>query len=185
MNLKSLFFSAFALRPRPQATELIRSGVSHYDSDHLRGLLATKTPPELSVHDIRTEVEGNLWMLTPQAFRYFLPAFPDISLESYASVSVFVSGLVGALTPPSRTDVVEALHRTAQIPPPLGLPDDMTELLRKQQLEWFDSGTPVATFLERVDGLDPSRGCRNSHLLCLPPRQPRRGLSVWRTGYRY
>jgi hypothetical protein len=70
---------------------------------------------------------------------------------------VFVSELVGALTEPSRKDVVEALDRGARIPSGLGFPDDMTEL-RKQQLEWFDSGTPLAIFHERVDSLTPAEG---------------------------
>jgi hypothetical protein len=91
MNLKAVFFNAFASRPRPPATQIIRAVVSHYEGDHLRELLAAKTSTELSVYEIRTEVEGNLWMLAPEAFRYFLPAFLQASLESYASVSLFVS----------------------------------------------------------------------------------------------
>jgi hypothetical protein len=151
------FFDAFASRPRPMANQILRPAVGH-DGDRLRELLATKTSTELSAYEIRTEVEGNLWMLAPDAFRYFLPAFLYASLESYASVSVFVSELVGALTEPSRTDVLKALDQVARIPPGLGLPDEMTELLRKQQLEWFDSGTPLAMFHERVDSLIPMEG---------------------------
>jgi hypothetical protein len=109
-NLKARFFNTFASRPRPLASQILRSAVN-YNGDRLRQLLATKTSTELSVYDLRTEVEGNLWMLAPEAFRYFLPAFLYVSLESYPSVSIFVSELVGALTEPSRTDVVEALDR--------------------------------------------------------------------------
>lgn len=156
-SLKERFFNAFASHPRPLATQILRSGVN-YDGDRLRELLVTNTPMELSLYDLRTEVEGNLWMLAPEAFRYFLPAFLHASLESYASVSVFVSELVGALTEPSRTDVVETLDRTTRLPSGLGLPNDMTELLRKQQLEWFDSGTPLAIFHERFDSLTPAEG---------------------------
>jgi hypothetical protein len=156
MSLKLRFFDAFASRPRPLASQILRPAVSH-DGDRVRELLATKTSTELSVYEIRIEVEGNLWMLAPEAFRYFLPAFLHASLESYSSVSVFVSELVSALIEPSRTDVVEALDRAARIPPGLGLPADMTEL-RKQQLEWFDSGTPTAIFHERVDSLTPTEG---------------------------
>ncbi len=156
-NLKERFFNAFAERPRPLASQILRSAVN-YDGDRLRELLATNTSTELSVYDLRTEVEGNLWMLAPEAFRYFLPAFLYASLESYPSLSIFVSELVGALTEPSRTDVVEALDRATRLPSGLGLPDDMTELLRKQQLEWFDSGTPLAIFHERFDSLTPAEG---------------------------
>lgn len=157
MSLKSRFFDAFASRPRPLAIQILRPAVSH-DGDRLREHLATRTSTELSAYEIRIEVEGNLWMLAPEAFRYFLPALLHAALESHASVSVFVSELVGALTEPSRMDVVEALDRAARIPPGLGLPDNMTELLRKQQLEWFDSGTPLAIFRERVDSLTPTEG---------------------------
>ncbi len=157
MNPKARFFDAFASRPRPQATQILRPTLS-YEGDRLCELLATKTSTALSVYDLRTEVEGYLWMLAPDAFRYFLPAFLHASLESYASVSVFASELVGALTEPSRTDIVEALDRVTQIPSGLSLPDDMTELLRKQQLEWFDSGTPLAIFHERFDTLTPAEG---------------------------
>jgi hypothetical protein len=158
MNLKALFFNAFASRPRPPATQIIRPVVSHHEGDRLRELLATKTSTELTDYELRTFVESNLWMLTPEAFLYFLPAFLHASLESYASVSVFASELIGALTEPSRTDVVEGLDQIARFQSELGLPDDMTELLRKQQLEWFDSGTPAAIFHERFDNLTPAEG---------------------------
>jgi hypothetical protein len=157
-KLKAVFFNAFVSHPRPSSTRMIRPVVSHHESDRLGELLATKTSTELSVDEIRTGVEGNLWMLAPEAFQYFLPAFLGASLESYTSISVFVSELVGALTEPSRTDVLEALDRATRIPPGLGLPQDMNELLRRQQLEWFDSGTPLAIFRERVDSLTPAEG---------------------------
>jgi len=157
MSLRSRLFDAFASRPRPPATQILRPEVSH-EGGHLRELLAAKTSHELSEYEIRTEVEGNLWMLAPEAFRYFLPAFLHAALESYTSLSVFVSELVGALTEPSRADIEEAVDRLAQGPPGLRLPDDMPELLRKQQLEWFDSGTPLTMFHERFDSLLPAEG---------------------------
>jgi len=157
MISKEFFLDAFASRPRPLATGILRPAVNR-DGDRLREFLAKKTSPELTAPEIGAEVEGNLWMLTPEAFRYFLPAFLHAALASYASVSVFASELVGALTEPSRADVVAALDRVNQIPPGLGLPKDMTELFRKQQLEWFDSGIPAAIFHERVDGLTAAEG---------------------------
>jgi hypothetical protein len=132
--------------------------VSHNEGNQLRELLAMKTPAELTVHELRTITESNLWMLTPKAFLYFLPAFLHASLVSYESVSVFASELIGALTKPSRKDIVDGLDQVAQIPSELGFPDDMIELLRKQQLEWFDSGTPVAIFHERFDNLTEAEG---------------------------
>lgn len=158
MNLKALFFNAFASRPRPPASQILRPDVSHHEGDHLRELLATKTSTELTDYELQTVVESKLWMLTPEAFLYFLPAFMHASLKSYASLSVFASELIGALTEPSRMDVVDVLDRVAQVSSELGLPGDMIELLRKQQLEWFDSGTPTANFHERFDSLTHDEG---------------------------
>ncbi len=158
MNLKALFFNAFASRPRPQVSQILRQDVNYHEGDRLRELLAKKTSTELKDYELRTVVESNLWMLTPEAFLYFLPAFMYVSLKSYSSVSVFTSELIGALTEPSRMDVLDALDQVATFPSELGLPGDMTELLRKQQLEWFDSGTPTTIFHERFDSLTHVEG---------------------------
>jgi hypothetical protein len=158
MNLKALFFNAFALRPRPSASQILRSEVGYQEGYYLRELLATKTSTELTDYELRTVVESNLWMLTPEAFLYFLPAFLYASLNSYATFSVFASELIGALTEPSRKAIVDALDQVAQFPSELGLPGDLTEILRKQQLEWFDSGIPTAIFHERFDGLTHVEG---------------------------
>lgn len=158
MKFKERFFDAFASRPQPSADQIIRPAVRSHDGAKLRELLAARTSTELTDYEMRTVVESNLWMLTPEAFLYFLPAFLHASLQSYASVSVFASELIGALTEPSRADVVEALDKLAQRPPELCLPQDMTNLLRKQQLEWFDSGTTTAIFHERFDNLTHAEG---------------------------
>ena len=70
----------------------------------------------------------------------------------------FASELIGALTEPSRTDVVEGLDQIAQSRFEIGLPDEMSEAIRKQQLEWFDSNTPTAIFHERFDNLTHAEG---------------------------
>lgn len=158
MTLKPVFFNAFGSRPKPLANQIIRPVVSHHDGDRLLDLLVAKTSAELTDYELRTVVGCNLWMLTPEAFLYFLPAFMHASLQSYASVSVFASELIGALTAPSRADVVEAVDRLAERPSGLCLPQDRTELLRKQQLEWFDSGAPTAIFHERFDNLTHAEG---------------------------
>lgn len=158
MNMKKQFFDAFASRPRPSAGQIIRPVENPHEGAQLRELLAARPSTELTDYEIRTVVEGNLRMLTPEAFVYFLPAFLHASLQSYASVSVFASELIQALTEPSRADVVGAFDRFAQIPPELGLPQDVTNFLRKRQLEYFDSGQPTAIFHERFDNLTHTEG---------------------------
>jgi hypothetical protein len=50
------------------------------------------------------------------------------------------------------------LDQVAKFSYKLGLPDDMNNLLRKQQLEWFDSGDPTVIFHERFDNLTYAEG---------------------------
>ena len=157
-SLKTLFFNAFASRRRPLVDQIIQPVVSPYEAERLRELLVKKTPAELADHELQAVVESNLWMLTPEAFLYFLPAFLYASLDSYPSVSVFASELIGALTQPSRTDVEEALDQLNQASSELGLSPEMIGLLRKQQLEWADSGAPAATFHQRFDNLSQAEG---------------------------
>jgi hypothetical protein len=157
VSLKARFFDAFASRLRPLPSQILRPTVAR-DGDHLRELLTAKTPAELSVDEIRSVVGGNLWMLGPEAFRYFLPSFLNAAIESYSSLSVFAYELVGALTDLSRADVVEVLDQLDTIPPGIGLPAATAELLRRQQLEWFDSGTPTSMFHDRVDSLTAAEG---------------------------
>ena len=157
MTLRGRFFEAFASRPRPSPTQMLRPTVGA-KCDRLRALLSTKTAEELSPADLRSEVEGNLWMLSAEAFRYFLPAFLHATLNAYSSVSVFASELIGALMAPSRESISGAIDRLSEVSPEIGLPKDSAEVLRKQQLEWFDSGTPTATFRDHVEGLTTSEG---------------------------
>lgn len=152
MSISSRLFEAFSSRPRPPADGILRSTVGDHGS-RLRALLASKTRDELTAQDIRGDVETNLWMLAPDAFRYFLPAFLRAALDSYSKVSIFASELVGALTEPSRADVAGAIDRASE-----SLLGDAADVLRQQQLEWFDSGTPSAIFHERFDTLTPAEG---------------------------
>jgi len=156
-NLRVYLLDAFASRPRPLPTQILRPIPRvQYEGEELRQLLSTITPIELTAEEIRTEIEGNLSMLTPEAFGYFLPTFLYTSLKSYESVSVFAEELIDTLTKPSRADLVETYEQLAQCSP--GLPNDMLEEIREQQLEWFDSGSPLAIFHERFDSLTPEEG---------------------------
>jgi hypothetical protein len=157
MDLRSGLFEAFASHPHP-GTDLVRPE-SQASANRMREVLADKTASDISVHDINTVFEGNLWMLRREAFLHYLPAFMDLALNNYNDVSVFASELIGALTKPSRTDVLESLARLEQLPPELALSDPaIAGPLRQQQLEWFDSGAPTAIFEERFNGLGAAEG---------------------------
>jgi hypothetical protein len=171
MNIKDSclvtnFFEIFASRLPTES--VLRASVG-YDGDSLRKLLSQRTPEQLSVQDIRSEIEGNLWIFSSETFLHFLRSFLHLSLKSYRSISIFVSELVSALTEPCRTDVVEALDRFTQMPPNFGLPDKTSALMRQQQVEWFDSGTPLAIFHERFDTLTQIEGAAIYSFLLFKP----------------
>lgn len=151
----SEFFVAFAARRRPLGDRLLRPSVG-VEGRRLRDVLESNEPLELDVETIRGEIEGNLWMLEPEAFQFFLPAFLHAALHYYTTLSVFASELVGALTEPSRDDVVQSFDRDVQIPASIDI--RRSSPLRAQQLEWFDSGVPTAIFRERVDNLNRVEG---------------------------
>ena len=156
-ELRAFFFEAFASRPRPAAERML-AGDASGEGEALRVRLASRTSRDLSATDIREVVTGNSWMLAPDAFRYFLPAFFSVTVKSYNSIPVFVSELVNALTEPRRTDIVKSLDRLERAPAGVGLSQDLNASLRKGQLEWFDSGAPAAKFRERCDGLTAEEG---------------------------
>jgi hypothetical protein len=150
-------FDAFASRPHP-GSDLIRPE-SEAGAEKMRDALAGMTASDLTPRDVNAIFEGNLWMFNRDAFLYYLPALMDIALNRYDEASVFASELIGALTRPERSDVVESLERLGQLPPELGLADPaISDRLREQQLEWFDSGTPTAIFDDRFGDLSDEEG---------------------------
>jgi hypothetical protein len=157
MKNQSAFFNAFASRPRPAAANILVPAAND-EGGKLRTVLAGTTSAELSLSAIRDEVAGRLGMLTPEAFRYFLPAFMSAGISEYASLDTFVAELVTALTEPMLNDVHQALDRVARIPPEMGLSLDVFELLKQQQMEWYEGGGPQALFASRTEGLSPSEG---------------------------
>jgi len=157
MDLRARLFDAFASRPH-QGTNPVRPD-SEAGADRMRDVLASKTASDISPDDVNSVFEGNLWMLNREAFLHYLPALMDIALDRYDKVSVFASELIGALTKPDRNDVLASLDRLDQLPPELGLSDPaVADPLRRQQLEWFDSGTPTAIFEERFNDLSDPEG---------------------------
>jgi hypothetical protein len=160
--LRRRLFDAFAARPRPTAEQIVRQD----DIDdflalgrvRVREALAERAVGDVSIEDANKLFEGNLWMLSPGAFLYYLPALMWICLASYGSVSVLAYELVGALTLKSRDDILASLDRLMELPPPALRDQVFVDAIRRQQLEWFDSGDPTNTFHERFDEVTRAEG---------------------------
>ncbi len=154
---KSLIFGAFGWRLRPAPSQTVRPNVLG-ESKYLAEFLAAKTSDGLSAANIGSEIQGNLGMLAPEAFLYFLPAFLHATINSYELLRDFAEELVETLTEPCRQDVIESFQRMERAPQELRFPPDTIASLRKQQLEWFDSGAPTSVFQQRFDDLIQTEG---------------------------
>jgi hypothetical protein len=147
------FADAFGSDDCPPLDEFLTESASGIDAERLRRLLAITASADLTADDVRSGIQGNLWMLSPRGFRCLLPTFMQLSLDHYGSLGIFVAELVLALTKPERADVDKALDQVAKIPKSMGLDTDTLRQLRRQQLEWHDSGQPAAAFQARVEAL--------------------------------
>ena len=150
------FTDVFGSSECPPPDEFLTEAASGADAERLRGLLATTAPADLTADDVRSSIQGNLWMLSPRGFRCLLPTFMQLGLDHYGSLGIFVAELVLAFTKPERADVDKALDQVAKIPKSMGLDPDTLRQLRRQQLEWHDSGQPAAAYHARTEALSAS-----------------------------
>ncbi|HTY31291.1 hypothetical protein [Mycobacterium sp.] len=157
MDRPDVFFSAFARRPRPAAADLLDAVNGHPERERARDVLSARQSSELSVAELRDIVGGNLGLLKPEAFLYFLPAFLAAITADYPALTVLTSELLGQLTPPARDNVAarfERLRRNNRASG-AGLPEETVEILRSQALQLIDSGILARRFAARFDGIAP------------------------------
>ena len=151
------FLPAFTSRSKPALSAVFTPDMVEADS-LLRARYSDLSPSTLSVDDVTSVFEGNLWSLAGPVFLYFLPAFMRLCLVDYPALTVFAGELIGALTEPSRQDVSAAFELLDSLPPKSLRNPGLTNELRSRQLEWFDSGAPNALFVARFDDVLPAEG---------------------------
>jgi hypothetical protein len=157
MSRPEMFFSAFASRPRPATIDLLDSVNGHPEREQARDLLSARQPSELSVEELRDTVGGNLGLLKPDAFLYFLPAFLAAITADYPALTLITSELLGQLVPPTRDEVLaryERMRLSSRVSG-VGPPVEMVEMLRLQALQLVDSGILARRFAARFDAITP------------------------------
>ena len=156
-EIKERFLDAFSSRLKPTDGNILLS--STYDNlDPLTDILRKNTAEQITIYDIRNNIEGYLWTMPVDTFLHFLPAFLYHALNNYEEVSIFASELIGALTRPEREDIIESIERLKNSQKDLSLPNDITDQISKQQLEWYDSGSPEANFINCFSSLSNEEG---------------------------
>jgi hypothetical protein len=144
MDQPNAFFSAFASRPRPSDADLLEAVNGYPEREQARDLLSTRQPAELTVEELRSIVGGNLFLLKPSAFLYFLPAILTAITVDYPALTVITSELLDLLAPPAQGDS----HRSG-----VGLADETAGLSRSLKPQLLDSGILAERFTARVDGV--------------------------------
>lgn len=155
MDQSAAFFSAFVDRPRPAAGDLVEAAHGHPERERARDLLAARQPAEFTAAELRDTLSGNLALLKPGAFLYFLPAILSAILADYPALTVIASELLGELTPRTLADVEAGYDRLLQNSRAsgVGLSDETVAALRSRALQLFDSGVPTRRFAERFNGI--------------------------------
>jgi hypothetical protein len=152
-DVTSKLRSAFAHRPRPTAEELIASDVSEFESNELRDLLMHREPWALSTTEVRDVIGTNLWMFSPKAFHYYLPALLAMTLNHFDEVSIFANEMIDALIRPEVGDADATVGRFD------GQNEQaFTTSLKTRIHEWYNSGWPDALFLHRFGTLTQEEG---------------------------
>jgi hypothetical protein len=161
-------FSAFAGRNRPAASDVLEAVEGHPERQRARDLLAGRRPAELTAAELQNTVAGNLALLKPGAFLYFLPAILTAVLTDYQALTVIASELLGELTPPSRRDVeadYDRLLRNSRASG-VGLSDEAIKVLRSRAIQRIDSGAPTRRFTERFEGISEQEAGAILAFLC-------------------
>ncbi|KXF83034.1 DUF6714 family protein [Enterovibrio coralii] len=139
---------AFGHRTKPHNQHLIVADVFDPEKEPLEALLIAKEPWDLTPDDIREVVSSNLWMLTPAAFHYYLPAFLAAMLNDKGNIGLFSDEMVDSLTRPNIEDADSKLE-------PIAGRDEVQFVreLRGFHHEWYSSGWPDTLFLQRYGTL--------------------------------
>ncbi|MGF1864178.1 hypothetical protein L4D15_02715 [Enterovibrio norvegicus] len=144
---------AFRARPRPSNTEMVASDVSEYEAQAFSALLIEREPWSLTPLEIRDVIGTNLWMFSPKAFHYYLPALLSATLNHFGSVSMFANEVVDALIRPEVGDADAVIARFE------GKDEAaFTVSLKTYIHEWYDSGWPDTLFLHRFGTLTQEEG---------------------------
>ncbi len=157
MNDSPDFYLAFNSRIEPIKNEIFREGVIE-KSTELQNLLSHTKPRELLPIHLQNNVSGNLSMLSPEAFLYFLPSFMSNSLIHFDTLSVFAEELISALEKPEREDIEKSFNQLEKFTNNFTFSRGLSENLKNEQLKWFDTGFPTNIFNERFAEISKEEG---------------------------
>lgn len=151
---------AFGHRKKPDNHRLLVADAFDPEREPLETLLVAKSPWELTPTEIRDVISGNLWMLTPAAFHYYLPAFLAAMLQDDGNLGLFSNEMVDSLIRPNVGDAELLLERF----------DGQSEVAFVSSLgsiyhEWYSSGWPDTLFLHRYGTLTDAE--KHAVLVCI------------------
>lgn len=100
------------------------------------------------------QLKSALFFLSPEGYRFYLPAFMIYSIEDFYAADVIPDNVIQTLTFPQKSDIDrirESAKRHQELQP---FSDDDWELMLRTMAEKYEDGSLECIFQERVSGFD-------------------------------
>ena len=157
-NLIRQIDEAFGSLPYPGDERIVRdSSGTHLEAQQVKRALAGRHWRDVSF-DTLDELGSALFFLTPQGYRFYLPAFLVYVLTDFERADVVPDEIIQTLTAPDPVDVdrIEALARRHPELQPFD--SEVWKKILSTVSESYQSGSAEREFLERVYAFDNRQG---------------------------
>jgi hypothetical protein len=160
--LCKLIDGAFGVMPYPGDEHIVydNSG-SHLECAGIKSALKGHHWRDVSF-DALDHLREALSFLSPEGFRFYLPAFMVISIADFYRADVIPDGVIHKLTPPRVSDIEEsrarAEHFAKTIPDAATFSPEEWQRTMGPVEEAYRSGESARLFAARVSGFSPEQG---------------------------
>lgn len=138
VNVRSAIEAAFTNEPMPDANQ--RISIQGVEGDRLSNALAGRSWKDLALSDLKV-VPGSVLLLTPTAFKYFLPAYMLACTNEYRKAGVLIDSLVSKFIDPRLGKISLDALKSLRTDNAKGIAPDELETIKQMLIrEQTDSG---------------------------------------------
>ncbi len=129
---------------------------AHLECEEIKGALKGRHWRDVPF-EILDRLRSALPFLSPEGYRFYLPAFMIISIVDFRRADIIPDEVIRTLTLPHASDV-ERIRELAKLHPSMQpFPADEWEQILKTMAATYGTGGPEHTFFERVSGFNPAQ----------------------------